>query len=250
MSEEMNSNELFLRGKCAVVTGGTRGIGYAIAEKLLAAGCSVSLCGRTVESVSQAVTALRAKANGGSKVVGIPTDVSHSSDVLKFFKFTDDELGGVDIAVNNAGIGIFKKTADLTIEDWRRVIGLNLDGVFYVTKEALDRFSKRGGGYLMQISSLAGKNPFAGGAAYNASKFGLNGFSEAVMLDHRYDNVRVTSIMPGSVRTDFTPGGSQSGESWKIAPEDIADIVMSLLRLPARTLVSRVEVRPSKPQKS
>jgi len=169
--------------------------------------------------------------------------------VLKFFKFTDDELGGVDIAVNNAGIGIFKKTSDLTIEEWRQVIGLNLDGVFYVTKQALERFKLRGGGYLMQIGSLAGKNPFAGGAAYNASKFGLNGFSEAVMLDHRYDNVRVTSIMPGSVRTEFTKGGSLTGESWKIAAEDIADIVMSLLRLPERTLVSRVEVRPSKPQK-
>jgi NADP-dependent 3-hydroxy acid dehydrogenase YdfG len=176
--------------------------------------------------------------------------VSHSSDVLKFFKFTDDELGGVDIAVNNAGIGIFKKTAELTIEDWRQVIGLNLDGVFYVTKEALERFGKRGGGYLMQISSLAAKNPFAGGAAYNASKFGLNGFSEAVMLDHRYDNVRVTTIMPGSVRTEFRTGGSLTGEDWKIAPEDIAEIVLSLLRLPERTLVSSVEVRPSKPRKS
>ena len=244
------NTDRFLEGKCAVVTGGTRGIGYSIAEKLLDAGASVSLCGRSEETVSQAVSSLRHRANGGSKVVGLPADVSDSSEVLKFFKFTDDELGGVDIAVNNAGIGIFKKTSELTIEDWRRVIGLNLDGVFYVTKEALERFKQRGGGYLMQIGSLAGKNPFAGGAAYNASKFGLNGFSEAVMLDHRYDNVRVTSIMPGSVRTEFTPGGSLSGESWKIAPEDIADIVMSLLRLPERTLVSRVEVRPSKPQKS
>jgi 3-oxoacyl-[acyl-carrier protein] reductase len=244
-----HNTDRFLEGKCAVITGGTRGIGYAIAEALLSAGASISLCGRSEESVTEAVTSLRLKVNGGSKVVGIPADVSHSTEVLKFFKFTDDELGGVDIAVNNAGIGIFKKTSELTVEEWRQVIGLNLDGVFYVTKEALERFRQRGGGYLMQIGSLAGKNPFAGGAAYNASKFGLNGFSEAVMLDHRHDNVRVTSIMPGSVRTEFTKGGSTTGESWKIAPEDIAEIVLSLLRLPERTLVSRVEVRPSKPQK-
>jgi NADP-dependent 3-hydroxy acid dehydrogenase YdfG len=241
------SQDRFLTGKCAVVTGGTRGIGYAIAEKLLAAGASVSLCGRSEESVARAVSTLSLKANAGNKVVGLPADVSQSSEVLKFFNFTDDHLSGVDIVVNNAGIGIFAKTSDLTIEEWRRVLGLNLDGVFYVTKQALARFKTRGGGYLMQISSLAGKNPFAGGAAYNASKFGLNGFSEAVMLDHRNDNVRVTTIMPGSVRTEFSPGGSHTGEIWKIAPEDIAEIVLSLLRLPERTLVSRVEVRPSKP---
>jgi 3-oxoacyl-[acyl-carrier protein] reductase len=242
-------SDTFLAGRNAIVTGGTRGIGYSIAEKLLEAGCSVSICGRTQASVHQAVSALRSRANGGNKVVGLPADVKKVENVLEFFKFTDDQIGAIDIAVNNAGIGIFKKTSELSIEDWRDTIGLNLDGVFYVTKQALERFQSRGGGYLMQIGSLAGKNPFAGGAAYNASKFGLIGFSEAVMLDHRYDNVRVTTIMPGSVATEFTPGGAGNGLDWKIAPEDIADIVMSLLRLPERTLVSRVEVRPSKPKK-
>jgi NAD(P)-dependent dehydrogenase (short-subunit alcohol dehydrogenase family) len=244
-----NQDAVFLQGQNALVTGGTRGIGLAIAKSLAAAGCNVSICGRTQGAVDQAVSAIGASANGGSKVVGIPADISNPEDVLKFFEFTDDHIGKADIVVNNAGIGIFKKTSELTIEDWRKTIGLNLDGVFYVTHAALERFRERGGGYLMQISSLAGKNPFAGGAAYNASKFGLNGFSEAVMLDHRHDNVRVTSIMPGSVATEFSPGGSTAGADWKIAPEDIADIVMSLLRLPARTLVSRVEVRPSKPGK-
>jgi 3-oxoacyl-[acyl-carrier protein] reductase len=242
-------SDTFLAGRNAIVTGGTRGIGYSIAEQLLESGCSVSICGRTQASVDQAVSALRSKANGGSKVVGLAADVKNVENVLEFFKFTDDQIGAIDIAVNNAGIGIFKKTSELSIEDWRDTIGLNLDGVFYVTKQALERFQARGGGYLMQIGSLAGKNPFAGGAAYNASKFGLIGFSEAVMLDHRYDNVRVTTIMPGSVATEFTHGGAASGRDWKIAPEDIADIVMSLLRLPERTLVSRVEVRPSKPKK-
>lgn len=244
-----NQEAVFLQGQNAIVTGGTRGIGLAIAKNLAAAGCNVSICGRTQESVDQALSAIRSSANGGSKVAGIPADISNPDDVLKFFEFTDDHIGKADIVVNNAGIGIFKKTSELTNEDWRKTIGLNLDGVFYVTHAALERFRERGGGYLMQISSLAGKNPFAGGAAYNASKFGLNGFSEAVMLDHRHDNVRVTSIMPGSVATEFSPGGSTTGADWKIAPEDIADIVMSLLRLPARTLVSRVEVRPSKPGK-
>jgi 3-oxoacyl-[acyl-carrier protein] reductase len=240
----------FLRGHNAVVTGGTRGIGLAIAGALLDAGCSVSLCGRTEESVNQALTRLRPRANAGNKLFGTPADVGDPASVVKFFEFTDDHLGdAVDIVVNNAGIGIFKKTAELTVEDWRKTIGLNLDGVFYVTRAALERFKRHGGGYLMQISSLAAKNPFSGGAAYNASKFGLNGFSDAVLLDHRYDNVRVTSIMPGSVATEFSPGGSVTGTDWKIAPEDIADVVLSLLRLPARTLVSAVEIRPSKPKK-
>jgi len=245
------SADTFLKGKTAIVTGGTRGIGLAIAQGLASHGCSVVICGRTKKPVEDAVAAIEATANGGSKVAGVPADVSNYESVVEFFRFADDQLGGIDIVVNNAGIGIFKKTSELSVEDWRRTIGLNLDGVFYVTKEALQRFQQQpGGGYLFQISSLAAKNPFVGGSAYNASKFGLNGFSEALMLDHRQDNVRVTSIMPGSVSTEFSPGGSTRGADWKIAPEDISDIVISLLRLPGRTLVSRVEVRPSKPPKS
>jgi 3-oxoacyl-[acyl-carrier protein] reductase len=159
----------------------------------------------------------------------------------------DGELGGPDILVNNAGVGVFKSTAELTVEDWQKTLGTNLSGVFYCCREALSRFKIRGGGYIVNMGSLAGKNAFAGGAAYNASKFGLNGFSEAMMLDHRYDNVRVTQIMPGSVDTEFSPGSAKA--DWKIAPEDIAEIVLMLLRTPERTLVSRVEVRPSKPRK-
>jgi NADP-dependent 3-hydroxy acid dehydrogenase YdfG len=128
------------------------------------------------------------------------------------------------------------------------VINTNLCGVFYCCHEALSRFHQRGGGYVINISSLAGRNPFAGGAAYNASKFGVNGFSEALMLDHRYDNVRVSYVMPGSVDTEFG-GGSATNAGWKIQPQDIAEIVLMLLKLPERTLVSRVEVRPSKPAK-
>ncbi len=149
--------------------------------------------------------------------------------------------------MNNAGIGFFGATADLSIEQWRQTIDTNLSGVFYCSREALHRFRARGAGYIINISSLAGKNPFVGGAAYNASKFGLNGFSEAMMLDHRQENVRVSYIMPGSVDTAF--GRNSEPADWKIAPSDIAEIVIGLLKMPARTLVSRVEVRPAKPKK-
>ena len=163
------------------------------------------------------------------------------------FDWVDSETGGPDILVNNAGVGVMKSTAELTVEDWRQTIETNLSGAFYCSREALVRLKNRGGGYIINIGSLAGKNAFAGGAAYNASKFGLNGFSEAMMLDHRYDNVRVTHIMPGSVDTEFSGGSARA--DWKIAPEDIGEIVLMLLRMPERTLVSRVEVRPAKPRK-
>ena len=136
--------------------------------------------------------------------------------------------------MNNAGLGIFRPTAELTVEDWQTVVDTNLNGVFYCCREALPLMRKAGGGWIVNISSLAGKNPFAGGAAYNASKFALNGFSEAMMLDHRNENIRVSYIMPGSVDTEF--GRNPAGASWKIAPEDVAEIVMSILRMPERTL--------------
>jgi 3-oxoacyl-[acyl-carrier protein] reductase len=233
----------FLEGKSALVTGGTRGIGRATAQALLSSGAVVAICGRGRDGVERAVAELSAS----GKVVGRPADVSNPEDVAALFRYIDDQLGGLDILVNNAGVGIFASVTELTIEQWRRTIGTNLDGVFYCSREALPRFGRRGGGFVINISSLAGKNPFAGGAAYNASKFGLNGFSEAMMLDHRYDNVRVSYIMPGSVATEF---GSVSGANWKIAPEDVAEIVLAVLRMPARTLISRVEVRPSQPKRA
>lgn len=232
-----------LAGKRVLVTGGSRGIGHAIADKLSQAGAAVAICGRNERDLREAVTALGGSRSG--KVVGAIADVSSSESVEGLFRWTDEQLGGLDLLVNNAGIGIFKPAAELTPEEWRKVIEINLNGAFYCTREALPRFRQAGGGYLINISSLAGKNPFAGGAAYNASKFGLNGLSEAVMLDHRADRVRVTYIMPGSVDTEF--GGSGTGADWKIHPQDIAQIVMDLLALPERTLVSRVEVRPSRP---
>ena len=238
-------NETFLRGRNAVVTGGSRGIGFAVAQALAAAGACVAICGRNPEHLKQAVSQLTKTAP--SKVIAKAADVSKSEEVSALFGFVDSELGSADILVNNAGIGVFKSTAELTVEDWQKTLGTNLSGVFYCSREALSRFKTRGSGYIVNMGSLAGKNAFAGGAAYNASKFGLDGFSEAMMLDHRYDNVRVTQIMPGSVDTEFSPGSAKA--DWKIAPEDIAEIVLMLLRTPERTLVSRVEVRPSKPRK-
>ena len=155
----------------------------------------------------------------------------------------------MDILINNAGIGIFKPTSELTIEDWRKTLDVNLSGTFYCSREALTRMCGNGGGYIVNLSSLAGKNPFAGGAAYNASKFGMNGFSEAMMLDHRQEDIRVTYIMPGSVDTDFSPRSAGKSANWKIAPRDVADMVLAILKMPARTLVSRVEIRPAKPGK-
>lgn len=238
-------NDTFLRGRNAVVTGGSRGIGFAVAQALAAAGAGVAICGRNPEHLKQAVSQLTKTAP--SKVIAKAADVSKSEEVSALFGFVDSELGSADILVNNAGVGVFKSTAELTVEDWQKTLGTNLSGVFYCSREALSRFKTRGGGYIVNVGSLAGKNAFAGGAAYNASKFGLNGFSEAMMLDHRYENVRVTQIMPGSVDTEFSPG--MANADWKIAPDDIAEIVLMLLRTPERTLVSRVEVRPSKPRK-
>lgn len=235
----------FLTGKRALITGGTKGIGLEIARALLAEGADTVICGRNAGSLQTTVDELRRR-NPHRKVSGQSADVSNSEAVRDLFRSADTELGGLDILVNNAGSGIFRPAGDITVEEWNRVVGTNLSGVFYCSREALARFKNAGRGWIINISSLAGKNPMAGGAAYNASKFGLNGMSEAMMMDHRQQNVKVSYIMPGSVDTEF--GGHSSGKSdWKIAPEDIAEIVLDILRKPERTLVSRVEVRPAKP---
>jgi 3-oxoacyl-[acyl-carrier protein] reductase len=236
-----------LIGKRALVTGASKGIGLAIARALLLSGADVILCSRSQENLDKAVDELR-KTAPARRIAGYTADISDTDQVSALFRFVDKELGGLDILVNNAGLGIFRSTAELTVAEWNKVIGTNLSGAFYCSREALECFERSQGGSIINISSLAGRNPFAGGAAYNASKFALNGFSEAMMLDHRNDNVRVSYIMPGSVDTEF--GGKEEKKShWKIAPEDIAEIVIGILRMPARTLISRVEVRPSRPQK-
>jgi len=236
-----------LSGKIAAVTGGTRGIGRAIAERLLREGASVAICGHSAESTQRAVAEMEPL----GRVFGHPADIAQLEQVKGFFEAIDREFSGLDILVNNAGEAVFHKVAEMTPEEWHRNIDLNLNGAFYCSREALPRFAQRGGGFIVNISSLAAKNPFSGGAGYNASKFGLNGFAEALMLDHRYDNVRVCSVMPGSVATEFASDAAKhSGDTgWKVAPEDVAEVVTMVLRMPARTMVSQVEMRPSKPKK-
>ena len=236
-----------IAGKAAIVTGATRGIGRAIAERLLREGARVAICGVDAGRVDGAAREMA----GLGEVFGAVADVSKLEDVRRFMGGVEERFGGVDILVNNAGAGVFRSVAELAPEEWEKMLGLNLTGVYYCCHEILPIFRKNAaGGDIINISSLAAVNAFAGGAGYNATKFGLNGFSEAMMLDHRKEGVRVSSIMPGSVDTDFGgAAGSRQGDEWKIAPEDVADVVVTLLRMPRRTTVSRGEIRPSIPGK-
>jgi 3-oxoacyl-[acyl-carrier protein] reductase len=232
-----------IENKVAVVTGGSRGIGYCIAERLLEEGAKVMICSSQQRHVDKALETLRKKA--GKCVAGIQADVRDYRQVDQMINSCETTFGGLDILVNNAGIGIFRPVDELSVEEWDTVIGTNLTGVFYCVRAAVPRLKRRGGGYIFNISSLAGKNPFAGAAAYNASKFGLNGFSEAMMLDLRYDNIRTSYILPGSVDTEFP--GSTTRSNWKTSPDDVAQIVIDLLKSNPRSMLSRVEIRPSKP---
>jgi len=236
-----------LARKIAIVTGGTRGIGRAIAERLLREGARVAICGRTQPTVDQAVSEMTTLGD----VFGHPADVTRDAQVAEFFAAVDRRFGALDLLVNNAGAGVFRKVGEMSPEEWRRNIDLNLNGTFYCCREALPRFTQRGGGFIVNISSLAGKNAFSGGAGYNAAKAGVNLFTEALMLDHRYDNIRVASIMPGSVDTAFAGRNERqaSDSSWMIAPEDVAETVALILRMPERTMISRIEMRPSRPKK-
>lgn len=235
--------------RVAIVTGSTRGIGRAIAEALVAAGLRVTVCGRTARAVGRTAEELDAQVARDAprpRAIGVPCDVARYEDCKRLIEETVARFGRLDVLINNAGVGTYANVAELAVEEWDAVIGTNLNGVFYCTREAVPHVRRAGGGWIINIGSLAGKNAFAGGAAYNASKFGLIGFSEAVMQDLRYDGIRVSCIMPGSVATEFG-GVAASGQDWKILPEDVARIVTDLLAFPARTLPSRVEVRPSRP---
>ncbi|MFO0980435.1 MAG: SDR family oxidoreductase [Planctomycetota bacterium] len=229
-----------LSGKVAVVTGGNRGIGRAIATALVRAGATVTLTSRNLSRAEQAAREI------GGQTLGLGCDVRHESQVAAVFAEVVRRFGGTDILINNAGIGLFKHVADMSGEEWRSVIETNLNGVFYCCHAAIPQMKQRGGGFIINISSLAGKNPFATAAAYNASKFGLNGFSEALMMEVRYDGIRVSYVMPGSVETDFGRGATDKG-GWALTPEHVAEVVLDLLTTPARALLSRVELRPSQP---
>jgi NAD(P)-dependent dehydrogenase (short-subunit alcohol dehydrogenase family) len=211
---------------------------------LLKEGAAVAICGRDETGVARAAAELQKETNG--KVIGKAADVSKYEEVRELFSFVDDHVGALDVLVNNAGVGIFRPVSELSIDDWKSSVETNLYGVFYCSREALFRFGTQRGGSIVNISSLAGAHAFAGGAAYNASKFGLTGLSEAMMQDVRNANVRVSYVMPGSVATGFGGREEDSGKDWRIWPEDVAEIVRMLLVMPERTLISRVEVRPSR----
>jgi len=238
---------LDLAGRTAVVTGSSKGIGYSIAEALAQANANVVVSARNGAEVTEA--ARRLESLGSGRVLGIPCDVGKLEDVKRLVGETAEKLGGIDILVNNAGFGFFTPVDQIDPADWDRLIGTNLSGVFYCCHEAIPHLAKSEDAWIINIASLAGKNPLAGGTAYNASKFGLVGFSEALMLDVRQHGIRVNYIMPGSVNTYFNGTGPDESGAWKIQPEDIAQVVMDLLALPSNSLVSRVEMRPSRPPK-
>ena len=237
-----------LAGRIAVVTGGSRGIGLIIARAFLAGGAQVLITGRSSTDLDSATGALRGVKGAASDAVqAIRADVRRPAEAAAAMEAAVSRFGGLDILVNNAGVGLFSPVADMSADDWQQVLETNLSGAFYCSHAAIPHLKKRGGGWIINISSLAGKNPFIGGAAYCASKAGLNAFSEALMQEVRHDNIRVSYIMPGSVSTGFAGRGSQGEADWKIAPEDVADLVTELVTFPSRSLPSRIELRPSKP---
>ena len=232
-----------LSKKTAVVTGGTKGIGRAIAEALVKAGAQVAITARNQNEINEAVSQLNRL--GPGKAAGHVCDVRDYNQVKSLFA----NLDAVDILINNAGVGIFASVESMSIEDFRTVIETNVCGVFYCCHEAIPLMKQRGGGYIINISSLAGANAHPQMAAYNASKFGLNGFSEALMQEVRHDGIKVSYIMPGSVNTEFGGDEMSDQKSWQLQPGDIAEVVMDLLAHENRALPSRVEIRPSRPPK-
>ena len=236
-----------LNGKVAFVTGGSRGIGLAIAHALAAQGVQVAVTGKSQSHLSSAKPKIEAA--GPARVETLQADVRNYADVERAIGATVSRFGGLDFVINNAGVGIFANVADMTPAQWSEVIDTNLTGVFHVCHAAIPHLRARGGGFIINISSLAGKNAFTTAAAYCASKSGLNAFSEALMQEVRYDNIRVSYVMPGSVATGFAGGDESRGADWKISGDDVAQVVLDLLEHEPRSLPSRVEIRPSKPKK-
>jgi 3-oxoacyl-[acyl-carrier protein] reductase len=236
-----------LDGQVAIVTGGSRGIGLAIATALLEHGASVVASAANEASVTEALERVRHDHPGAvSRFSAVVSDVRDYAQVEALVQ-SAAALGRLDIVVNNAGVGEFAEVADMSPESWRQVIDTNLTGVFYVCRASIPHL-RRGGGWILNISSLAGQNPFGGGSAYCASKAALNAFSESLMQEVRYDDIRVSCLLPGSVRTEFA-GQDPSAGAWKLAPEDVAQVVLDLLSHDRRSLVSRVEMRPAKPHR-
>ena len=235
-----------LQGKVAFITGGSKGIGFGIAQVLLQKGIHVAITSRSLESAQKAANQLSVFAADSAKVLALKADVRDYQQQQDAVKATESTLGSIDIVIANAGLGVFGSIEDITIEGWNQVIETNLTGVFYTLKSTLSLLKKTKG-YYITISSLAGTNFFAGGTAYNASKFGVTGFTQAAMLDLRTHGIKVSTIMPGSVSTYFNGNEPSQKDAWKIQQEDIGELVVDLLKMNPRTLPSKIEVRPSSP---
>lgn len=233
-------------GKTGFITGGTKGIGYGIAKAFLEAGMNVAITGRTAESIREAVTSLNEYGNDASYAIGVVSDVSNYDSQKEAVAEVLEEFGSIDVVIANAGVGHFAPIDKLTISQWEKTIDTNLTGAFYTLKATLEAL-KGSKGYYITISSLAGTNFFTNGSAYNASKFGLTGFTQSVMLDLRPYDIKVSTIMPGSVSTYFNENEPSEKDDWKIQIEDLGQIVIDLLKMHPRTLPSKIEVRPSKP---
>ena len=229
-----------LSGKVAFVTGGSRGIGLATAKAFVASGASVAITGTDQGRLDSAVAAL------GNKAIGIRADVRQYSEVESALARVVSTFDGLDIVINNAGVGVFRPVSEMTVEEWHQIVDTNLSGVFYCCHAALPRLKARGGGWIINISSLASKNAFVNGAAYCASKSALNAFSETLMQEVRYDGIRVAYVLPGSVNTGFG-GLSNTKSEWALMPDDVAEVIVDLIAHPARSLPSRVEIRPAQP---
>lgn len=232
-----------LTGKVAIVTGSTKGIGRAIAEHLLEAGASVIVNARSAADVEAVADAL------GDRALGIVADMGDASQCQRLVDATVEHFGRLDILVNNAGFGIFKSISEMTVEEWKLQVDVNLGGVFYCSKAALPHLSATSDGFIVTIASLASRNPFAGGTGYNASKFGVLGLTEAMMLDVRYDDVRVSIVMPGSVDSYFSDRQQVPERTWRLHVDDCAVAVLQILSYPKEAHVSRIEMRPSQPKR-
>ncbi len=234
-----------LSGKVAYITGGSKGIGHGIAKQLLGEGMKVAITSRHLQAAEEAAKAL---SNDPAMVLALESDVSSLQSEQKAVQAVTDHFGGLDVLVANAGVGHFAPIESLSEEEWKSTIDTNLTGVFNSVKASVDALKKTKG-YIITIASLAGTNFFANGAAYNASKFGLVGFTQAIMLDLRQYGIKVTTIMPGSVATHFADHQPSDADAWKIQPEDIGQMVADLLRMHPRALPSKVEIRPTVPGK-
>jgi len=236
-----------LNNKTALITGGSKGIGYGVAEALMKAGVNVAVTSRSLTNAESAAAEL--EKNNNAKALGVKADVRNLVDQEEAVRQTIEKFGQLDYVIANAGIGHFGSIMELTDHDWRETIDTNLTGVFYSAKASVEAL-KKSKGYFISISSLAGTNFFAGGAAYNASKFGVTGFTQAMMLDLRNDGVSVSTIMPGSVSTHFNghdPNQNDENEAWKIQKEDLGELVVDLFKMNKRSLPSKIEIRPAQP---